>query len=331
MKFVILGNGFDLWLGLPTKFSDYKEFLEKNRNKYSNCYKLLCHIANTNQDYEWNKLENDMGKYFIKNYVLLNGDFDYKNACEEKYISLKCWIDDIKAKYKKELEILYNWLKNQCESKNIFIWSFNYIFSYYDHNNLICTSLINGSEYQRRMVTQLHRIEMGNNVTCFAFGADNQYISKNVFDQIDNEKYKYLKRFCTKFYSCPINNNESRPDCIENPKQWAYHDGLGLPCDLWLKYKLKNIFFLGFGFGTQDERYFLNDDKFNPFKYCNINYTYLNEIEKILIEYKIHKYQECCQSIHDINAFKMDELLKDIFGNDGYNELLNIKLNIEQI
>ena len=333
MKLLVFGNGFDLWLGLPTKFSNYKKFLEKTK-KYPNCYKLLCHIANANKDYEWNKLEDDMCKYFINmscNNEPLISNVDYKNACDEKYISLKYWIEDIRAKYKKELEDLYSWLKNQCESKNIFIWSFNYIFTYYDHNNLIYTHLINGSKYQKRMVTQLHRIEMVNNVTCFAFGADNQYISKNIFCQIDDEKYKYLRRFCTKFYFFPINNNEAWPDMITEPKQWCYHDGLGLPCDLWLKYGLKEIYFLGFGFGTQDERYFLNDDKFNPFKYCNINYTYLKETEKSIIEFKIHEYQKCCESTHVIKAFRMDELLKDIFGNDGYNELLKIKSNIEQI
>lgn len=40
-KLIIFGNGFDLWMGLPTTYEDYKSFIFEHKKEYQNCWNLF--------------------------------------------------------------------------------------------------------------------------------------------------------------------------------------------------------------------------------------------------------------------------------------------------
>ena len=170
MKLLIFGNGLDLWLELPTKFSDFKKFLEleEYKNKYSNYYNLLNKIAYAKEDYEWNKLEDDMLSWLIENInktdLLTESDIDVQQALNEKNISLRKWIEQLNINYKSEIEQLQKFLKDRCPNidNGAFIWTFNYIIDYYkpwldnvyEHLRIQTKKIDNVNN--KRMVSQCH-------------------------------------------------------------------------------------------------------------------------------------------------------------------------------
>ena len=130
----------------------------------------------------------------------------------------------------------------------------------------------------------------------------------------------------TKFCQLTINN---KWEILNDPIKNMYEDiALNLPHFLWTKKKqISEICFLGFSFGEQDDIYFSNEAKYSPLKYCNnFKYTYYKNEERNEIGIKLRSYNHKANII----AYKMDELLKDIFGNDGYDKLCKIQSKIKQ-
>ena len=347
MKLLVLGNGFDLWLGLPTEFNDYKGFLEKNGNKYSNYYNLLRVIASKNQDYDWNRLEDDMVSWLIKkiNKTNLLTELlcvDIKKTFYVKNTSLSEWINYINKKYKNELEQLQKFLKDRCPiiDNGAFIWTFNYMIDYYkprrDNENkdlMIQTKIYD--DVNRRMVSQCHFFAYNESIKDIKFGANYKLLAKKIlnFDNIVkkyNDDDKCLIMALTKF--CPLSifiNNKNMHEKLNNPIRNMYEDpARNLPYFLWTQEKqISEICSLGFSFGEQDDIYFSNEAKYSPLKYCiNFKYTYYKDDERDKIKEKLKKYN--CNA--NISEYKMDELLKDIFGNDGYNELCKIQSCIDK-
>lgn len=61
----IIGNGFDIFTGLKTKYSDFRRWLE---NKYIFVYEAMTSIYNANGEW-WNDFENQLGHLDINKYV----------------------------------------------------------------------------------------------------------------------------------------------------------------------------------------------------------------------------------------------------------------------
>ena len=68
----ILGNGFDINLGLPTEYSEFYEYYDKQSSNSESIHKLKKHI---NQNFKnWADLELALGKYSSK--VETENEFD---------------------------------------------------------------------------------------------------------------------------------------------------------------------------------------------------------------------------------------------------------------
>ena len=63
----IIGNGFDIYTGLATKYSDFRKWLE---NSYPFIYENMYATYDMDGDW-WNDFEAQLGKLDIKKYFLL--------------------------------------------------------------------------------------------------------------------------------------------------------------------------------------------------------------------------------------------------------------------
>lgn len=341
MKLLVFGNGFHRWLGLKTKYIHYKNFLIENKDKFENFFKILNEITKScNDDKEWSSLEDDILCWLCKNINKTNPlnvvDVDIFKALNEKNISLREWIKQINKDYKSEIEQLQIFLKDRCPiiDNGAFIWTFNYMIDYYKpwRDNKYKYLRIQTKIYDdvnRRMVTQCHFFAYDESMQEIKLGANYKTLAekvKNLDEIVKNDDKKCLIMVLTKF--CPLSIN-NKCEKLNNPIQYVYEDyALNLPILLWTpKKQISEICFLGFSFGEQDDIYFSNEAKLNPLKYCNnFKYTYHKDDERDKIKEKLKKYD--CNA--NISEYKMDELLKDIFGNDGYNELCKIQSYIDK-
>ena len=368
MKLVVLGNGFGLWLGLPTKYSDFISFLEQHYEKYKNFLNLLkkvVQVHSKNEDKKWNNLEDDMAKFLydffsrqnLQNFKSIDNinniieksdsisDIDIKKALDEKNKSLLEWVKSIQEIYKEELEKLQLYFKEYCSKKDneIFIWSFNYSIDYYkpfaeSNDKLQIKSNAFDPVTSRRMCAQCHLFVFGQYCIEIKLGANYRKLVKKLkddknFDNFDNYVKNNVSLFClirtlTKFCNVGYNNYNNdkfiTSEDMFDPIQNIYDDWItNIPHFCWTNRKItKEIYFLGFGFGDQDQIYFMKDIKANPLKYCNIYFTYYYDDEKNKIEQKLNIYK------NKIKPYRMDDLLEKIFGSDGYKKLCEIKKDI---
>ena len=138
-KLIIFGNGFDLWMGLPTKYKNYKDFISRKK-EYQNCYNLFdfierkLNMGNPTFDY-WNNLEQGFYKFLTDNVEktneiineIKNKNIDLIEACIEKNESIRKWIEQIRLEHKEKLIKLNEWYKKLIKQNYSFLWSFNYI------------------------------------------------------------------------------------------------------------------------------------------------------------------------------------------------------------
>lgn len=61
----IIGNGFDIFTGLKTRYSDFRKWLECN---YISIYEAMTSIYGNDGEW-WNDFENELGNLNIANYV----------------------------------------------------------------------------------------------------------------------------------------------------------------------------------------------------------------------------------------------------------------------
>lgn len=231
---------------------------------------------------------------------------------------------------------MQKFLKDKCPiiDNGAFIWTFNYIIDYRKpwrvnkYKDLRIQTKIY-DDVNRRMVSQCHFFAFDESKQEIKLGANYKMLAekvKNLDEIVKNDDKKCLIMALTKFCPLIIENKHER---LSNPITNMYKDiALNLPYSLWTEKKLiSEICFLGFSFGRNDDIYFSDEAKLNPLKYCNnFKYTYYKDDERDKIKEKLKQYN--CNA--NISEYPMNELLKDIFGNDGYNELCKIQSNIKK-
>ena len=73
-KLIIFGNGFDLWMGLPTTYEDYKDFISEHIKEYQNCWNLFkfietkLNVADSTLKL-WSNLEQGLYDFLTKNNI----------------------------------------------------------------------------------------------------------------------------------------------------------------------------------------------------------------------------------------------------------------------
>jgi hypothetical protein len=70
----IIGNGFDLWHGLPTKWEDFSKYCYSNEFDFSEYFNFK-----SNDNYLWTDFENDLGTFDFKNYYKDNNHVDWED------------------------------------------------------------------------------------------------------------------------------------------------------------------------------------------------------------------------------------------------------------
>mgnify|MGYP003293505887 CR=1 FL=1 len=346
-KLIIFGNGFSLWLGLPTKYYNYKKFLLRNKEKYQNALMLFDVITNYCNDADWNRLEDDMYNFAInKNKIELdNPNIDIEKANIEKNDSLNEWINEIRVQYKDELTNLYNLLYKMSKTNLYNFWTFNYIIDFMSPKlgkMIVANARGNGKV---RSVTQLHYRSHTDGTSEILFGGDWTEIRKKYPSQLTLHS-ESLIRFCSKFYGknlCTDFKIETKnkamsfgPDFPKNPTLDAYNDMLGLAHANWTQERgfssnfINELDFIGFSLGVQDSNYFRSKDEKNPIRWIYRNnglvkISYFNKNEIIPLSEKWESYlnnDEKKKHLHKI--IKDDDLIKEVFSN-FYDKLLKIK------
>ena len=134
-KIIIIGNGFDLWQGLPTSYVDFKKYYEQNKKQFSidldinfivstdnilyTKFDLFYELINCNEimskdEIFWNDFESSLSlldhDQILTAYGKENDDiYDLYNDLQDAYIIIRklfCkWISSIKIQSNK---LLYN-------------------------------------------------------------------------------------------------------------------------------------------------------------------------------------------------------------------------------
>lgn len=121
MKIIIVGNGFDLNLGLKTSYKDFIEsrfFLSLINEKNS----LAIHLNNATKLNNWVDIENEITKYSI---LATEDTFKIKNYFKLLKIALTSYLKEAQDK---EIDInskAFEMIKNEIETADI-IYNFNY-------------------------------------------------------------------------------------------------------------------------------------------------------------------------------------------------------------
>lgn len=353
-KMLILGNGFCLWFNLPTKYKDYKKFLEQHLDKYSNCYKMLSMIAKSCDDNaEWNTIEDDMYQFLCDNHKFdQSWNINIVDACSEKILSLNDWIKDIRATYHNELsqikKILSEWVKTHRSN----IWTFNYLFDWYKEPYPTVPTRCEGSE--KRAVTELHLLGVPRTTNAalmfggswYKFGKEHSIPSNLTIND------KAYHRFCTKFYNhnlCAevmVNRDDVSLffgyDTITNPSLEHVRDAIALPVNNWAESPLsgddafKTMYAIGFSFGQQDIEYFTTNYDINMLKHIhnrNGQFKISWYDESGLLETKAnwkHIQTKLQINLNESTKFVfVDKIMEEIFGK-YYPLLICIKENIQK-
>ncbi|MCC3160955.1 MAG: bacteriophage abortive infection AbiH family protein [Mollicutes bacterium PWAP] len=107
-KIIILGNGYDLNNRLKTKYSDYYNFLEKNK-KYKNLFNTIQNLFPINEK-KWSDLENELANHF-------DNFFSDEKINEKVKILLKKGLiektNDYVSEWKYENAIVYKYNENK--------------------------------------------------------------------------------------------------------------------------------------------------------------------------------------------------------------------------
>jgi len=206
-KLIIFGNGFDLWMGLPTTYEDYKNFIFEHKKEYQNCWNLFkfietkLNVANSTLKL-WSNLEQRLYKFLTDNVEktneiineIKNKNIDLIKACIEKNESIRKWIEQIRLDYKEKLDKLNEWYKKIIKQNYSFLWNFNYVQNW--KGNEFTRKLLNDPLLQNNqnitVVAEAHghyevhqnNLEYGYQLG-FQLGASWQQISEN------NKKYCY--------------------------------------------------------------------------------------------------------------------------------------------
>lgn len=121
-KLLIIGNGFDIDLGLRTSYSDYitSDYFKNRLNGTYNS--LLLYLENRFNIKKWIDLENE-----LKQYAKIRRDESTKKEFNDLIESLQEYLWHIKYELNKD-SIAYNLLKTVIECGNMFkkIYTFNY-------------------------------------------------------------------------------------------------------------------------------------------------------------------------------------------------------------
>ena len=129
---LVIGNGFDLSLGLKTSYGDFISYLKKHfaRNFDS---KILDYLFKRKQERNWIDIENELKKYeyYSRSYGYpYSLKDDYKYLCLLLFVYLADLIDGSKDKALNANPQLISAL-NQTESNGLFILNFNYTDTVY--------------------------------------------------------------------------------------------------------------------------------------------------------------------------------------------------------
>jgi len=200
-KLIIFGNGFDLWMGLPTTYGDYKNFISDHKKEYQNCWNLFkfietkLNVADSTLKL-WSNLEQRLYDFLTKNIEkvdeLVNeiktNNIDLIKAIIEKNESIKRWVDEIRLKHKEKLIKLNEWYKKLIKQNYSFLWSFNYVQNWKGDEftrNLLCEPYLLQSNPKITVIAQAHgynethqNLEFGYQLG-FQLGASWQQISEN--------------------------------------------------------------------------------------------------------------------------------------------------------
>ena len=85
----IIGNGFDLWHGLPTKYENFSDYCDSNNIDFCEYYKFKY-----NDSYLWTDFENDLDTFDFKNYYKDNNNVDWEDD-DFRPSMMYCVEDDI--------------------------------------------------------------------------------------------------------------------------------------------------------------------------------------------------------------------------------------------
>ncbi len=197
-KLIIFGNGFDLWMGLPTTYEDYKNFISDHKKEYQNCWNLFKFIEtklNVADSNLWSNLEQRLYDFLTKNIEKINelvneiktNNIDLIKACIEKNESIRKWIEQIRLEHKEKLIKLNEWYKKLIKQNYSFLWSFNYVQNWKGDEfkrNLLCEPYLQNYS-QITVIAQAHghnethqNLEFGYQLG-FQLGASWQQISEN--------------------------------------------------------------------------------------------------------------------------------------------------------
>ncbi|WP_352258111.1 bacteriophage abortive infection AbiH family protein [Psychrobacter sp. TB55-MNA-CIBAN-0194] len=103
----ILGNGFDINLGLKTRYQDFYDVYSKNHSNYDSVMKLKDHIGKNTDGY-WSDLELALGDY--TNAFKCTEDFD--EVTDDIKLSLSSYLDKVQAEFDSlsinEVKFLYD-------------------------------------------------------------------------------------------------------------------------------------------------------------------------------------------------------------------------------
>lgn len=271
MDLIIIGNGFDKWMGFVTGWRNYYDFIN---GKYNECYQMITNIIKSNKHINnWSDLEEEMFIYLKKMLTSpfsktkidnFSTDFLIK-AVQQKYESMSEWIKNICATNESKIKKLHEIFKNK---KNVHFFNFNYTEDFddivtkdvlYYHNphfekdSIIGKLCYFGADYGR--INDLEEIKNIENWINEKRDGCPQIKWNDVGDNI--KKQILLIAFCCKLKSfnfCKIKFPKKIHTYFRQTYQPIQWDN---KWELFQRIHPKciNAYFLGFGFGKNDERY----------------------------------------------------------------------------
>jgi hypothetical protein len=124
MKIIIIGNGFDLNLGLKTSYKDFMEsgyfisLVEKNNS-------LATYLNKNNQSINWVDIEKELTEYSMAVTVVYQGSINVKNDFQVFKTALMDYLREAQDGEINQNSKAFEMIKNEIDTANI-IFNFNY-------------------------------------------------------------------------------------------------------------------------------------------------------------------------------------------------------------
>jgi hypothetical protein len=226
----IIGNGFDLALGLPTRYADFIQS-EFYKELIDNSNELAKHIMGQSTESNWSGIEDDLEKYIERNIYEsykkytdnVAGDGSKKldqliNNFDKNYQEIKKslfnYLESLKVNPRSNPKKIQNFFNNKINSyKNLDVYNFNY------------TSFFN-CFYSNEKINHIHVhgcIEA--EINSIIFGVKNH--------QGIGKEFSFIKKEMHANYGTNFGQNKYIQDSIKENE---------------------SIYFFGFSFGVQDSK-----------------------------------------------------------------------------